>query len=550
PETWTIARLETPPLIALHAFRDLLAETRGRAIRLGVNREQRIIFWAYGNAGVPGQLYSKIIRELGGCHERTVAPQQHRDRLINTWMRALADQKLRVVFYSLTEKSGITYLRYRLFDEENLIESPIRNREVLCDRLVRGLEINIIRHGNREVSLLLNSRDLLPAEMVPYFRNIRTACRTSFGVLLQDYEIAHINKGLYCALFYRVDGYLTFCIGEFETSGARGICRDPLRMWKVPFGRMESLLNNLAEEWDYKNYTWEHETLNLKETVSYLKRRQLNRNFRDKIEKYPYYNCFLSENWTPDYYRQQARLGFIAATESLAFSRWLMPELEWFYSVLDWNDLVIDKKVRKILRNRREEPLILRIDRDPRVVLENLEKVWKRTWISREYRELIQKLSTDEERLKDEGFAIWGITLLAGERRIPVAGDLGYTIGTTYTSLSGFFHRNMKQYSSYGKLQLIMQAKILERCGLAFWNLGQPYMKYKSDLGAHHEQRTTYLKRWDRAAAGPSPDLSGEFVLHKDLQINWEKHLSRSPYSGEAREDLYEDLIADFTFSV
>jgi hypothetical protein len=70
-------------------------------------------------------------------------------------------------------------------------------------------------------------------------------------------------------------------------------------------------------------------------------------------------------------------------------------------------------------------------------------------------------------------------------------------------------------------------------------------MQYKSNLGAHHEQRSAFLKRWDKASDGPSPDLSGEFVLHEYLKINWEKHLSRSPYSGEAREDLSEDFSFD-----
>ncbi|HAK46172.1 MAG TPA: hypothetical protein DCO79_09690, partial [Spirochaeta sp.] len=104
-------------------------------------------------------------------------------------------------------------------------------------------------------------------------------------------------------------------------------------------------------------------------------------------------------------------------------------------------------------------------------------------------------------------FRIWGGTLSAGDDDKIIAGELGYSIGKTYTNLSGFFHREERKYNNFGKLQMVMLARKLEKAGIAFWNLGQPYMEYKLKLGADVVPRGLFLKRWDRAVRGRTPDL-------------------------------------------
>jgi hypothetical protein len=87
------------------------------------------------------------------------------------------------------------------------------------------------------------------------------------------------------------------------------------------------------------------------------------------------------------------------------------------------------------------------------------------------------------------------VTLTVGKEQLPVAGELGYTIGRTYTSMSGFFKREMKEYNNFGKLQLVMLAEALKKAGIFFWNLGHPHMKYKTDLAAMILSREDFLKR-------------------------------------------------------
>ena len=76
-----------------------------------------------------------------------------------------------------------------------------------------------------------------------------------------------------------------------------------------------------------------------------------------------------------------------------------------------------------------------------------------------------------------------------------IAWEIGYKISSTYTSLTGFCLKD-KKYNNYGKLQLVLLAKYLQKNNYSFWNLGHPYMQYKFDLGAISFSRKEFLKRW------------------------------------------------------
>jgi hypothetical protein len=256
--------------------------------------------------------------------------------------------------------------------------------------------------------------------------------------------------------------------------------------------------------------TWDSGPVDPREALDYLSIDNLNLVHRDTLAG-GLLEYFRTDDWSPGFYRTQARLGFIAITDSVSGSVQLLPQLQTAYAVLDWENLIIDRRVEKILRGPRmeEEKIRLRIDSKPFTVLNFLATQWKdSTWLVPRYADLIRKLASPEERARDEGFRIWGVTLTVGDPGIPVAGELGYTIGKTYTSLSGFFRREKKEYSNFGKLQMVLLAEALERAGIAFWNLGHPYMDYKTALGARILPRKEFLERWDEAAAGSSVDLS------------------------------------------
>jgi Leu/Phe-tRNA-protein transferase len=96
----------------------------------------------------------------------------------------------------------------------------------------------------------------------------------------------------------------------------------------------------------------------------------------------------------------------------------------------------------------------------------------------------------------DDNFQV--ISVAIRENDTLIAGELGYIIGRTYTSLSGF-SSSEKEYNNYGTAQLILLAQYLEESGFVFWNLGQVYMTYKLDLGAKIYERASFLKRWFKA---------------------------------------------------
>ncbi|MDX9958328.1 MAG: hypothetical protein RBT68_07790 [Spirochaetia bacterium] len=68
-----------------------------------------------------------------------------------------------------------------------------------------------------------------------------------------------------------------------------------------------------------------------------------------------------------------------------------------------------------------------------------------------------------------------------------VAGEIGYTAGSAYTSLTGF-----RSLSGTGTVQLAVLAGILAENGFPVWDLGMP-MDYKITLGGRSLPRHEYL---------------------------------------------------------
>jgi len=74
-----------------------------------------------------------------------------------------------------------------------------------------------------------------------------------------------------------------------------------------------------------------------------------------------------------------------------------------------------------------------------------------------------------------------------------VAGELGYTVGKVYTSLTGFSGAN-----GAGTVQLHALSRLLYLSGMELWDLGMS-MPYKMSLGASDEPRDVFLQhhyRW------------------------------------------------------
>lgn len=172
--------------------------------------------------------------------------------------------------------------------------------------------------------------------------------------------------------------------------------------------------------------------------------------------------------------------------------------------VLDFGDLHVPRNVPRYAQG-----LTVHVDRQFSTVLAHLDRSHEESWISPA---LARAFCALHER------SIAGVTLHAvtvhdpdaSEDAPPVAGEIGYTVGRVYTSLSGYHTRN-----GSGWVQMVALGRLLEGRGAAFWDLGMD-IPYKRRLGARPVQRDDFLARYRSAATVP-PTAAGESRLDEPL---------------------------------
>ena len=196
-------------------------------------------------------------------------------------------------------------------------------------------------------------------------------------------------------------------------------------------------------------------------------------------------NYYWSDDFSAEYYIAKAKAGFIAVTDYYEEEELLLPEIQFRYALLDFANLHISTKVKKLLQKR---DLQLEVSQNLDEVVEGINTLHQYNWLTPKY---LGTLKASQG--VDENFKV--ISALIREEGEVGAGEIGYMIGKTYTSLSGFSKRE-KEYRNYGTAQLVLLALYLKENGFAFWNLGQSYMPYKLMLGAKIFEREDFLKRW------------------------------------------------------
>jgi arginyl-tRNA---protein transferase len=154
----------------------------------------------------------------------------------------------------------------------------------------------------------------------------------------------------------------------------------------------------------------------------------------------------------------------------------LLGKLHHQRCILYFDDLHIFKKVRKRAGN-----LEISVDRAFDKCIEYIKQQHDECWL---YPPLVKAFKILHETMSENvGFhsiEVWEGTEL-------VAGEIGYTVGSYYTSLSAFYRKN-----SAGSVQLCAAAKLLEKSGFSFWNLGME-MDYKFKLGAQSISKNVFL---------------------------------------------------------
>ncbi|KNY28921.1 hypothetical protein [Pseudobacteroides cellulosolvens] len=207
-------------------------------------------------------------------------------------------------------------------------------------------------------------------------------------------------------------------------------------------------------------------------------------------------HLYWTDDWSEDFYIESAYAGFISTCLNVSGSEILLPEIQAHYAVLDWNNLIINKKVKKIIKSQAfiNNDYCIRINGSLENTVDKISKYHKDNWLSSKYADLLHRLTICNDKKRD--FKIVTVELCDSADDEVIAGEIGYAIGATYTSLTGFCDKNNKKHNNFGKLQLVLLAKTLQYHGYHFWNLGHPYMEYKVELGAKITPRLEFLKKW------------------------------------------------------
>ena len=209
----------------------------------------------------------------------------------------------------------------------------------------------------------------------------------------------------------------------------------------------------------------------------------------DLIYKNEKLNYYYSDNFSPEFYISLAKAGFISVSYVEEGVEYLLPEMQFEYAVLDFKNLHISKKVNKLLKDTNSYKFSKNCYFEE--VLENIKIYHENSWIDGKYLNLLLKM----KNIVDASFELVSFELVCSKTSTLVAGEIGYIINDTYTSLSGFTTKN-KEYNNYGKLQMTLLSLYLEKNNFRFWNMGHPYMQYKLDMGAVVHKREDFLNRW------------------------------------------------------
>jgi len=183
-----------------------------------------------------------------------------------------------------------------------------------------------------------------------------------------------------------------------------------------------------------------------------------------------------------------------------------LPELQPYYGVLTWPNFENSKHVRKVLQRLQRLECRYRLAncRDPRHTWKHLDayhrKKYGSNWLTDRYFEMLRLASADPS----VNFKMHCIELVAEDEddtlsqrgQVPnvLAGEIGFSVGGVYTSLSGWTEARTAE--RLGTVQLVLLGRWLQQRGYAFWSLGHcysPHMDYKRELGHRIYPRADFI---------------------------------------------------------
>lgn len=195
--------------------------------------------------------------------------------------------------------------------------------------------------------------------------------------------------------------------------------------------------------------------------------------------------------------------GYLPMAGDLMGSRMLLPKIHHRRCVLAPADVHVGRKVR-----RKAKGFHLTIGTAWSQVVTAIQQftftmVKGDCWLSDELARAYEAVTGVNSKWRRGGVRFHSIELWHTESGKLVAGEIGYTCGSIYSSCTGFALK--EEYSGAGSVQLAALGRWLAKSGFAIWDLGME-LDYKLELGGQLVPRKEWI-RTVRSLREPAVEL-------------------------------------------
>ena len=208
-----------------------------------------------------------------------------------------------------------------------------------------------------------------------------------------------------------------------------------------------------------------------------------------------------STSFSPNFLAGLIRLGYLPMAEELAHgpARYiLLPKLHQERCILRFDALHVQRSVRKRAK-RFEVSCDTCFERVVTLCKQQHGENWLYPPIVEAFKAIATAGATGIDGVRMHSFEVWDKASGA-----LVAGEIGYSLGGCYTSLSGFFN-----VDSAGSVQCVATARLLQKAGASFWDLGMA-LEYKQRMGAKCIPRAEFLHELSVERQRPAVTLPQE----------------------------------------
>ena len=208
-----------------------------------------------------------------------------------------------------------------------------------------------------------------------------------------------------------------------------------------------------------------------------------------------------STNFSPNFLAGLIRQGYLPMAEELAHgpARYiLLPKLHQERCILRFDALHVQRSVRKRAK-RFEVSCDTCFERVVTLCKQQHGENWLYPPIVEAFKAIATAGATGIDGVRMHSFEVWDKASGA-----LVAGEIGYSLGGCYTSLSGFF-----TVDSAGSVQCVATARLLQQAGASFWDLGMA-LEYKRRMGAKCIPRAEFLHELSLERQRPAVTLPKE----------------------------------------